>query len=222
MSEKFTRAFVELKKCLTDVGNRRRKWDDASRIIDQAMAAFAEKWKSAGGDDHYVDRRTNQLASFGIRTINCNCVSMHSGNRPVGIGERTESSAKNVLETSGSLEFCQSPDGHIIVIASPPTSSVKKAPFDRLILHYRLDPSSITYELVDAAIEDYLWLQRICGFGGLPSFWDRMSLFRYWALQWRHSTDPKEWAAFWAAVIALLVAVVSMATDLIGLFSKSP
>ena len=216
------RSIQEAKTLSNEVAARRNAWPKAAKIIDQCFADFDQRWREVGGDTFYIEKRTNHQSPFGLRTINSNCVAMHCGNRPTGIGtlEATTSgqSASQVLETSGKLLFSQMPDGHLVVFATPPTSDVKKAPFEQLILHISIPPSAITYSLVERAIDTYLWLQRVASFEGRPNFYDRVLFFRYWLTEWRHKNNHAAWVIFWVGVVTLIFAAISASADLKSLF----
>ncbi len=207
------------------VANRRSAWPTAAKIIDQCLADFDQRWTEVGGDSHFIEKRTNQQSPFGIRTINSNCVAMQCGLRYTGISQTIDSpsgkSFQNAIEQSGKLLFSQMPDGHILVLATPPTSNVKKVPFEQLILHISIPPSAINYRLVENAIQVYLWLQRIAGYQGRTTFIDRLRLFWYWLKEWRHTNDFAAWAIFWATVITLILAAISASADLKAIFGTT-
>lgn len=200
------------------VKERRKAWGDCARRIDQCFAEVEAHWKSLTGDDLYIEKRTNGSTPHGILTPNSNCVSMRSGNRPTGIGQSQKGSGKTEIEKGGCLLFTQISDGKVMVIATPPESEVKSLPFEKLVIHFPLDPDDLNYSKIEHAIRRYFWLQRISGFDNHPAFFDRMLLFGYWMREWRHSNDWKAWLIFWGSVVALVFAGISMLTDIIGLF----
>ena len=196
---------------------RQSAWAATSIRIDQALAEFAEQWKAETGESHYIERSSNRYSPHGIYTFNANCISIRGGNSYTGIGEREGFSTKLVIEKSGLLMFTQFPDGRIMVLATPTTSDLKELPFSRILVFSPLEPSEITYETVNKALKEYLWLQRITKSVTFPNFGDRMRLFRYWIVDWRHSNDWKTWVGFWVAIATLVFSFLALIASLLAL-----